>query len=164
VVKRVTDRLSYANVMATVAVFLALGGGITMAAISGDGSVRFGAEKGLTEFEWETVLNLPGVGKVQAYCAKGTEIRFKNTSGGTLQASGLREADPAFDAATLADNESLGIVVQGFGAYDNIDTLRLHVFRASAGGKPTADIIVSHQYGPAGCEQRAVAAQAVASE
>jgi hypothetical protein len=162
--KRVAGRLSYANVMSTVAVFLALGGGITLAAIQGDGSFRFGAAKDLPFLEWETVLSVPGIGKVQVFCAKGTGVRFKNTSGGTLQASVLRETDGDFEAASLAENESLETLAQGVGASDNIDTLRFHAFKASAGGKPTADLTLSHQYNDGDCANRAAAAQAVASE
>jgi hypothetical protein len=161
---QISGRLSYANVMSTVAVFLALGGGVTLAAISGDGSVRFGAEKGFPVMEWSTVLNLPGIGKVQALCSKGgTGIRFKNTSGETLQASVLREGDGNVAAASLPQSQSLEMVALGIGD-DDIDTMRFHMFKASDSGTPTVDITVSHQYGDASCEQRAAAAQAVASE
>jgi hypothetical protein len=163
-VKRVASKLSYANVMATVAVFLVLGGGITMAAISGDGSVRFGAKKGLTKFEWETVVNLPGIGKVQARCSKGTGVRFKNTSGGTLQGSVLREADSDFVATVLPDGGTLDTFALGIAEADDIDTMRFHVFKTSASGKPMADITVGHQYGDGACENRTATAQAVASE
>ncbi len=162
--KRVAGKLSYANVMATVAVFLVLGGGVTMAAISGNGSVRFGAIKGLAVQEWETVLNLPGIGKVQAFCSKGTEIRFKNTSGGALQGSLLRETDSDFEATVLPDGSSVDTVAQGVGEEDGIDTMRFHVFKTSASGKPMADITVGHQYGDLSCEDRTATAQAVASE
>jgi hypothetical protein len=160
--KRVAGKLSYANVMATVAVFLALGGGITMAAISGNGSVRFGGTKGLPFFERETVLNLPGIGKVQADCEQVTEIRFRNKSGGTLQASFRRESDSDFGAAVLVDGESLATSAQLTGGDDAIDTIRFHVFKAD--GKPAAEITVSHRYAPGSCEARVVTAQAVASE
>ena len=162
--KRVTGKLSYANVMATVAVFLALGGGITIAAISGDGSVRFGAEKGLTEFEWETVLTLPGIGKVQAFCSKGTSIRFRNTSGEQLQASVLRGQGAQFDGDILGQGGALAQAVFADSEDSNIDTMRFHVFKASASGQPMADITVSHQYGAGECDDRSAAAQAVASE
>ncbi len=162
--KRVAAKLSYANVMATVAVFLVLGGGITMAAISGDGSVRFGAKNGLTASEWETVLNLPGIGRVQARCSKRTEIRFKNTSGRALQGSLLRETDSDFAATVLPDGGTLDTVAQAVEEEEGIETMRFHVFKTSASGKPMADITVGHQYGDFDCEDRTATAQAVASE
>jgi len=159
-IKRLSARLTYANVMATVAVFLAIGGGVTLAAIGGSGRVKFGGEKGLTLFTYETVLSLPGVGKIQASCSKGTNIRFKNKSGKTLRATVHRSSTGDFESDTLANNESL----EHFAGIPDPDTLRFQVFRTSGSGKPAADITVGSRYGGGACEQRMVTAQAVSSE
>jgi hypothetical protein len=159
-VRGLRSRLSYANVMATLAVALALGGGgFALANISGSGNVRFGAEKGLSSAHYETVLALSGVGKLKAFCGKSTLIRFKNTSSKTLQLTRFREQDGDFDSDKVAAGEvSLETSFSGFPR----DTVRYHVFRAGGDGTPMADIAASTKY-PANlaCASRTVAAQAL---
>jgi hypothetical protein len=160
-IKWLAARLSYANVMATLAVFVVLGGAAA-ATLRGNGSVKFGAEKGLDKASYETVLNLSGLGKVQAICGGQTGIRFINRSGKEVQATLEQGSDEIFFGATMADGENFE---GGAATQDNgIDTLRFHVFTADADGKPMADITVSHKYpGDSNCAGRTVAAQAVAS-
>ena len=73
--------LTYANVMSTVAVFLALAGGYALGTVGGDGSVRSGTVSGL-DADYQTVLSVPGMGKVQAACINvdQTMIAWKTTA------------------------------------------------------------------------------------
>jgi hypothetical protein len=73
--------LTYANVMSTVAVFLAVAGGYAIGQIGGDGSVRSGTVSDL-DADYQTVLSVPGMGKVQAACVNGDEtmIGWKTTA------------------------------------------------------------------------------------
>jgi hypothetical protein len=158
-IKRLQARLTYANVMATVAVFLAIGGGVTLAAVSGSGSVKFGAEKGLNVEEFETVLSLPGIGQIQAGCfVDVSKVRFKNTSGETLQATAVRASDASFEGSALADGRSLER--QGG---DPQNTFRFHVFKADPDGTPAADVTVGSRFVES-CAGRTVTAQAISSE
>ncbi len=158
--ERIRGRLTYANVVATLAVCLAIGGGVTLAAVNGSGTVKFGGEKGISSEAYETVLSVPGVGKVQALCSKGTLVRFKNTSGKTLAATVERAAAGDFEEDVLADGESL----ETFGFFD-VDTLRFHAFRQAASGTPATDITVGVSYpGGVDCSARTVTAQAVSKD
>jgi hypothetical protein len=160
--KRLSERLTYANVMATVAVCLVIGGGVTLAAVSGSAKIKFGAEKGLSISGYETVLSIPGVGKVQAFCEKGTLIRFKNTSGKTLKVTAFSEYNGDREISSVASGGSSLEFYVGGGASGSD---HLHVFRASASGTPAADITVGYDYGVDGaCPNRTVTAQAVSSE
>jgi hypothetical protein len=156
--QRLLSRFSYANVMATVAVFLVLGaGGFALATVQGSGSVRFGGVKGLPVSGANVkVLAVPGVGKILAACSKGTYLRFKNTSGGPLQATAFRESDGDFEYDALADGQTLTT-----SAVSDPDTVRFHAFKAADGGKPAADITVGSRYDGGACVDRAVTAQAV---
>ena len=160
--RRFASRLSYANVAASLALFLALaGGGFALASIQGNGSVKFGGEKGLpNDFSFETVLNLPDFGKVQAKCSKADSIRFKNTSGGTLNATAASTetaSDP--EAETLANGDTISEIVFG----TPVDTVRFHVYRPDADGQPMAEITASLSYGSGGCPNNNVGVQAVMS-
>jgi hypothetical protein len=128
--------------------------------VSGGGDLRFGGFKGgFTALgPYKKVLGVPGVGKIQAQCSKGTNIRFKNTTNRTLQATWMREANGAIDSAALAPGETLFSY-----AFSPTDTLRFQVFRAADGGKPMADITVGSSYGDGSCAQRAVVAQSVSN-
>ena len=65
--------LTYANVMSTVGVFLALGGGYAAAKLTAGGDrVTDGQAFNLGE-NFKTVANAPGVGKVKANCDPATE-------------------------------------------------------------------------------------------
>lgn len=74
--------LTYANVMSTLGVFLALAGGYAAAKITGDGSIKGGQVIDVGS-ERETLVTVPGLGKATAICV-GDETRaaWKNTSGG----------------------------------------------------------------------------------
>jgi hypothetical protein len=158
-VRKLRSRLTYANVMATLAVALALGGGgFALANVSGSGNVRFGAEKGLSVGSFENVLTMPGVGKVQAICSKGTLIRVKNTSGKTFAVTRFSEVDGDFDSEVVPDGEASTETFIQF----PMDTVRYHVFRAGGDGTPMADITVSTRYTDgAACAGRVVVAQAL---
>jgi len=164
--RALANRLTYANVMSTLAVFLVLAGGIAAAAISGSGSVKFGGQKGLVNGEWVTVLNLPGIGKLQAFCGKSTDLGFKNTSGKKLQATASTilagsDTSEAVDGA-LAHGARLDIFAAT--GDEGLSTARFHVFRP--GKEPIAEITASHRYdtGDFSCAKRSAVAQALASE
>ncbi len=71
--------LTYANVMSTLGVFLALAGGFAIAKISGDGSVRSGQLTDL-DGDFATVVSVPKLGKVTAACVGGlTKVAWNNT-------------------------------------------------------------------------------------
>ena len=160
--QRFLSRLTYANLMATLAVFLALGGGLALATIHGNGSVRFGGQRGLpSDHRFVTILDLQGLGKLQAACgatSPNDKVRFKNTSGGRLNATVFDEPNGDFHATPLSNGDTLQTV---FAAFDSFDTVRFHVFRAGRRGTPAADIVASHKYG-SGCSGNTVAAQALA--
>ena len=159
--RRLISHLSYANVIATVAVFLALaGGGYALATIQGHGRVSFGGQKGLSDGSFATILNLPGIGKVQGRCGMSDSVRFKNTSGRELQATVSEGAVGDFEAEPLSDGASLS---QQFHAFDGLDTVRFHVYRAGTDGTPMAEITASHKF-RSGCASNAIAVQAVSSD
>ncbi len=70
--------------------------------VAGSGAARFGGVKGLPEGSYKDILTVPGVGKIQANCTKGTLIRFKNTTDRTLQvtAAGHGGVDFQHDSLT----------------------------------------------------------------
>ena len=128
--KSLRGKLTYANVVATLALFLVLAGGLAAAAISGSGTAKFGGQKGLIVSEWVTVLNLPGVGKLQGFCSKSSSFGFRNTSGKTLQATVVRNADGTAEDQILAPGERMQLGV-GSGD-DGLSTARFQTRRASS--------------------------------
>ena len=83
---RFRPRLSYANVMATVAVFIALGGGALAATsfVGSDGKIR-----GCVSKKGQLTLVKPG-----KHCKKGTPIAWNSSSSQPMPARPL-EAGPA---------------------------------------------------------------------
>ena len=80
-IDRIRQRLTYANVVATLALFAAVGGGAVAAVGGSGGTVRVGAVKPGT-FPGTKVLGLAGVGVLRAECFKGnTGGQWTNRSG-----------------------------------------------------------------------------------
>jgi hypothetical protein len=86
--ERILSRLTYANVVASVALFLALGGGYALA-VSGDGKLQKGKVNGIgTAFE--DVRTLTGIGSIQAQCVTGApdpslSVRLHNTTANAIR-------------------------------------------------------------------------------
>ena len=82
--KRILSRRSYANLMATVAVFLALGGR-AWAVVKGSGTITSRNAHGLGGAE-TPVASLPGIGDITALCDQfGPSLNFVNHSGKTAR-------------------------------------------------------------------------------
>lgn len=92
--KRIRPRINSAHVIATIALFAALGGGYAMA-FSGSGSLQKAGLSGVPypgpPGGFTTVRSLTGIGSIQAICSGGTApgVYFRNTSGEELAIRGV---------------------------------------------------------------------------
>jgi hypothetical protein len=85
--KQLRRHLNPPLVVATIALFAALGGGYATA-FSGSGTLQKGARLGIP-FESTDIRTLTGIGSIQARCRFGDfELFFKNTSGKQLRMIG----------------------------------------------------------------------------
>jgi hypothetical protein len=135
---RLRARLSYANVMSTAAVFLAIGGGVAFAVIQGSGKAVFSGEKGLPTVGFVKVAGVPGVGKVLGHCnGVNNTIRFKNTSGTKLTVTSFNQETGATTGPGILDDGETDDWIAGS------DTTRYHVFKFNDSGRPMADFAVT---------------------
>ena len=146
------EKLTYANVMSTLAVFLALGGGYAIATIKGDGRIVQGSE--VIEIDPETVANIPGVVKVRASCTGALEFELKNLSGAAQQLE-IGLGNDTEDEVLLPGEKATFI---GSG-----NTL-VQAFRPSGSGSPIASLTISGQYLGSCAAPHPVAVTAVSSE
>jgi len=144
--KRFTPRLSFANVMSSVAVFLALGGGYATA-FSGSGTLQKAAEDGIAQ-TFEDIRSLNGFGVLQAQCdtvEDDIDYRFNNTTGKSIKIRGL-----AWDSANQADATVMsGDMSSTFDSADVSNTLEFHLSKPAEGVKAQADLMVTNT-GPIG--------------
>jgi hypothetical protein len=145
-------RLTYANVMSTVGVFLALGGGFALAKIKGDGRIIQKGSK--VEGPLETIANVPGVVKVRAECIGALQITIENTSDKTLELHRGVGGDTAVAALTPGDQEQ----------YSSSGNEIVQVFRAGTKATPMAQLTISGQYPGTCAAQPPVAVTAISSE
>ena len=158
--QRLRSKLTYANVMSTLAVALVIGGGTASAIIVYDAPAGFNAVKGIQTPR--TVLGVPGVGTVTASCGRaGIVIHWKNrTPQGQLvfvDPGGSREPT----GVSLGSGEERGIIV--FGAPDPYEMVHVQAVRPGNGGTPMAEVgIVINWRGD--CATATVAAHSESSE
>jgi hypothetical protein len=157
--QKITKRLTYANVMSTLGVFLGLGGGYAIATIGGDGRVIRDAARNFGP-SFETVATVPGIVKVQAKCfsVEDIDVRMKNISGKALDIQRGVGTNTVYDR--IPPN---GASDQDFGIYSPQSTELFHVFRPNADRTPMAQITLSGQEGT-DCGDTLLAVQALGSE
>jgi hypothetical protein len=136
-------RISFANVAATLALFLAAGGAWALA-FSGSGKLQKAAATGFGD-PFENIRTITGVGELQVYCDgsgyANVVVRLKNESGETLRVF-TKEWNGTvghFDESELADGEE-GAGIGGFGQKGLV---RYYVFPADGSKRPQADVTVS---------------------
>ena len=156
--ERLRARATFANVTSTIALVTAVtvGGSLAIGAIQGNGSVKSGAKKGFDN-TYDTVLNIPGIAKVQGTCDAEIIARVKNNSGGQLYVNAA-EIGGGGDFATLQDGES-EIVLVSSGA----QSAHVHLFRTSGADTPAADITISVGYHNETCADTVISAEALAT-
>lgn len=161
------DKLTYARVMAALAVALVAFGGGYSVAFSGSGTLQKGGKQGIT-IGTDTIRQVNGVGPITASCdpdglgsgLQDLRLRLANISGETLSVYAYRArtgsgvaADPLVD--TLPDA----------GIFDPVDAalpanveeqIRIHAFPAFGSKVPQADIILSANTGSEGCSDDTV--------
>ena len=117
--------LTYANVMSTAGVFLALAGGYAIAEINGDGSVRSGQVSNLgTSEEYKTILTVPGMGKVQAACINTDETWVAWKTGPKPVRVAVERDDSSFSfQSNPGIRHGYEVGLSGIGA-----TIEFHVF------------------------------------
>jgi hypothetical protein len=135
--RRILSRINSAHVIATIALFAALGGGYAVA-FKGSGTLQkakadgFGATK-------ENVRSITGIGQVRASCEGTTmSVDILNTSGETMSMHGWH---PGGD---FRNNFSSGVDSQDMPLTDTNATGRWHVHPLDPDQKrPQADIVTS---------------------
>ena len=150
--QRIRERMTYANVMSTVAVFLALGGGLAFAAIKGDGRiVQKGKAVGL---EPETVAKVPGVVRVRADCTGSLQIHIRNDSDAAITLFAGVGNDTSVDELLPGVEET----------YPGNGNLVVQAFRPQGNGSPMASLTISGVYQGTCAVEHFVAVTAVSSE
>lgn len=133
---RIRRRLSYANVVATLALFLAIGGGTAAAIVIINSKSGFDAVKGVGE-ESEKVLGVPKVGAVKASCDEGRIIiNWKNATD-ARQKVFVDDGGMNPTVHTLGAGD-VGIIING--GLPAPDMLHLLVLRPGNGGTPMAEV------------------------
>ena len=160
----VGERLTYANVVSTIALFGVLAGGYAVA-FSGKGSLRQGHVFPEHD-ERLTVVGLPGIGSLKAECGDGsiTQLYVKNASGKALSVHAVAGTDTGGNAfvfgADIADGstEPMG----GVGGGENWSTMRLTIYPSGKSSRPQASVNVDVDRGCG--TDGGVAAQVLSSE
>jgi hypothetical protein len=144
--------LTIGNVLASLALFVALGG-VASAVIGGSGNVKSGAIKGPTGHA-RTILKMDGVGLVTASCNGGsTGVDFVNTSSRAEEATVDLVGSP-LTSRHLAPGKSYH-----YGTDSVQDEVRLHVFPSNGADAPQTLLSISILSG-ADCPHARVAAEA----
>lgn len=164
---RILSRLSYANVMATVAVFFALGGG-AWAVVKGNGTITSRNAHAIGGAA-TPVASLAGVGDITALCDQfGLSLNFVNHSGkklrvaidevGTNPSSSLPVPNVI---PSLADGSSYQVLADNKDNFYNDFTY--HVYPPSGALKPIATLFVSTAGDAGHCKASDVAVQAISN-
>jgi hypothetical protein len=135
--RRILSRINGAYVIATIALFAALGGGYATA-FSGSGTVQKGALLDIPNGA-VTVRSLTGIGAIKASCSGGMpSVAFTNTSGETLRVGyiGLG-GNNSFDVNGSGDSENLDVEV------DNFNTMYVHLSPRDGSKRPQADVQIT---------------------
>jgi hypothetical protein len=167
-------RFTYANFMATVAVFLALGGGGYAWAVSGSGRLQKAGVVGFTDTN-KDVLALLKIGAIQASCSGAgggggaTQVFIRNNSGKSLNVEGQQQAEQLVSAdftdislSPLPSNNQPVRIAQG-SAGDPFLHLMLQVSPTDGTSRPQADINITVSHDPS-CSASKVTVLALNSE
>jgi hypothetical protein len=129
--------LTYANVMSTLGVFLALAGGYAIAKAGGEGSSVRSAQVTNLGPDYKTILKIPGLGKVQTACINGDETMVAWKTGQDPLRVLVDREDGSFAFHSNAGSRSAYEVgLSGLGAH-----IEFHVFRRQ--GQDTPQTFVS---------------------
>jgi hypothetical protein len=143
------SRLTYANVVATLALIVALGGGAAMA-LSGSGSVK-SANIATPEFEESTrLMRLDGIGKLRVACDEVglVGVHLRNNSGKKLVVTRIAANESFTNPGAyyywneIPDGESEGIGGIGGGKGSHA-TSWFSIFPAGDADRPQASLIVN---------------------
>jgi hypothetical protein len=130
-------------VIATIALFAALGGGYATA-FSGSGTLQKGGKFNLTT-SYQSIRTLTGIGDLQARCQLGperTELRIVNPSGKLLEVRSFRESDGVDAFNELLAGPTTDSTWQATSPGGT--TIRFHIYSVGSSAKrPQADIVVS---------------------
>ena len=159
-------RLSYANVVATLALAAALGGGAALA-LSGSGSIqRATVAPGFNDSE--TLLRLHGIGRVRAACDDAGFITnyLRNDSGRRLAVSGLAANESAANPGAYYYWEEVPdgqeIPLGGIGGGEGLHaTWYVSIFPAGKSARPQATLTLNVEKG---CSDGQVSALATNTE
>jgi hypothetical protein len=170
---RLRGHVSYANIAATLALVLAIGGGGY--AIAHGTAARSGGEvnphllagsvKPL-EPRSQKLLLIPGVGRLTADCDKSgrTSATFENQSNRTLVARSLINGEDFQDSSndfTVTNESVLGPGEQSFygGTFDS-STVRLSLFpKSPSESRPQADVTINLTRGCGGADALALSTE-----
>jgi hypothetical protein len=155
--KRLRPRLSFANVMSSIAVFLALGGGYATA-FSGSGTVQKGALLNIPNGA-VTVRSLTGIGAIKASCSGGSpSVALENTSGEQLAVGGVGIDDYIGFGIEDGESENLDPEVDGF------NEMNVHISPGDGSKRPQADVQITADDGADTCATSSVAVLATNTE
>jgi hypothetical protein len=144
--RRILSRINSAHVIATIALFAALGGGYAMA-FSGSGSLQKAGEVGIAGSSGgatvDEVRTLTGIGAIGAGCDTTSSgdilIYMRNSSGVPLYVFGTDPAAPGLPAFVPADNDYRAIDAVTTGT----DSIDLHVVQNDGTKRPQAHIQIA---------------------
>jgi hypothetical protein len=137
---KLRSKLSYANVVATMALFAALGGGYAVA-FSGSGSLQKGSDLGISSNR-ETIRSLTGIGSIQAQCQSDqVQVYFENKSGELLTAMGAGVTGGTVEQ--YGDNVGPGNLLLLFDAGESITTMDLHISPQDGTSRPQASVDIT---------------------
>jgi hypothetical protein len=129
-------RLRPSSLAATLAVFLALGGGAY--AVTGSGTFQKENEIGI-ETDGELIRAIAGVGTLESDCTGGDpDLTFTNTSGEGLN-MWVDTGDTLDVTDGIGNNVEVGVPV----ASDGDDYVQIHLFPGDGSKAPQADVAVS---------------------
>jgi hypothetical protein len=140
VARRILSRINSAHVIATIALFAALGGGYA-AAFSGSGSLQKENEIGIDTANYETIRSLTGIGSLQAKCS-GTQTTLRFHKAGSVEDLRLwvEQSGKALNATSVTS--------PSFNDHDitdvaGVDEITYHAFPADGTNRPQVKLWVS---------------------
>jgi hypothetical protein len=147
-IRGVRGKITSAHVIATIALFAALGGGYAVA-FSGTGSLQKAAVDGLPE-SFVDVRSLTGFGALQARCdvaQNQTEIRFHNSSSSVVEMRGEivpGDASSGRSYTVAPGEESSALELSGGEA--GVAEARFHLYRSfETTSKAQVDLTIAAQ-------------------
>jgi hypothetical protein len=144
---RIRSRLTYANVVSSIALVLALGGGYAFA-FQGHGSL-LSANNAVAPHSPETLLTLPGIGTMTLDCDASTRpsVKLHSTASKTLVARDVmtKSGDQTlYSQATLSPDSGDPVYFTGASSVANpVSTHHISIFPASTAKRPQAEVILN---------------------